>query len=151
MPITRNGLELHCYAPGDGALSFSWVDIREGNVVPGNVTPSLARKFLKSRDGLGRRDYHVVTINGEVRLAPPVKRVSEDTIRVTWYMSTLCKNYTDVHIEVADGPGPVTFYQLKAWTIDEDGTKVEFKHISSLMAIVFFLNHQQLYKELGLA
>jgi hypothetical protein len=75
---------LHCYASGDGSLSFCWQDA-EGKASGNTVTLAEARRFLKRKSEKHLLYDHAMVpcnLHGHVILAHRVTRLDKDTLRI---------------------------------------------------------------------
>lgn len=135
---------LNCYASGDGALHFCWL---LGGVATGrHTTMQDVKRFLRSKNGKWWREkgYKAVLINTLPCIVAPVRRTGAN--EVSLYDRTYKYQSTETE------KGEHRAHSTKVTTIMDrydDGTTVipertvEVKHISTIMAIVHFLNHEQ--------
>lgn len=134
--------DLHCYAPGDGALAFSWVNRTNGQADSYLiVTREDVDAYLAGWKGKGYADknYKVATINGELRLHQPVTRIDAGTLeldghRYQYALSDEGKRVLAEDHRVIDGYLTLTF--------DDEGTPRELKNWSIRATLRFFLTHE---------
>ncbi len=75
---------LSCYAPGDGALAFCWVNADDGKAEGTPTRKQVERWLATNPDGkrFVEQGYRLVTVNAELRLIGPVRRIDATTLEV---------------------------------------------------------------------
>jgi hypothetical protein len=135
--------QLIVYAPGDGALAFTWVN-KKNNQADGYliVTRQDVDKYLASPNGKNHsNEYHVVIINSELRICKTVTRTNTNTLVIdklayTYQLAPEGKAQLDENTGKLSGHY-VTFY------FDHDGVSYEVKNWSTRATLMFFLNHEK--------
>jgi hypothetical protein len=137
---------LNCYATGDGALSFCWL---EGNLATGQWTTLADAQAYLNNDPDGRhykeRGWTLHVINGLVRLVGPVRRVNENTLHDG------DEPAGEVTYEVTDAEDLAHFRQHRDYntafyfTVPDrpDLGKLRVKNWSIIARCCFFLNHEK--------
>lgn len=150
--FVRNGQYLSCYAPGDGALAFVWVDAETNQCSTRKVTPSVVRKFQKHRASTHLHKHRVVNINGQIRLVAAITRIGPNTVRFEREFENDTIELTYTVKPNPPFPDNIRTTELTATTVkDLDGNgpqTYEVCHHSTLASLAFFLNHE---KELTLS
>lgn len=122
--MLKDGHKLVCYAPGDGALSFTWE--WQGKAEGREVKETEIREFLTLERNAHLRAHDLKFVNHQWRLVAPIMRTGPDSLI---FMPTrlICK-YTG-----AGGFNTV-------FTAEDDGHIVRNENMVSAMK--FFINHE---------
>ena len=133
--------KFYCYASGSGALSFAWrqgdISLRqaERTYSVGTVTLAQVEHWLntstegKRLKAKGYRSYFLVS---HPVIAEPMTRIDENHVKLL---------YNDSERVVEYAPGE--WFKVKVWTEDPDLGRVEIKHLSTLMGLRFWLEHEE--------
>lgn len=125
---------IYLYAPGDGSLAFRKYD---GKI----IKMWEARKFFKRSPKCDHLRHHqgwmLVNHLNQPTLIPNVFRVNATTLR--WGNTQY--NYT----LIANIPMPYTHIAFNNVRFTINGTTQELKHFGTMLALCFFLAHEQIH------
>lgn len=149
-------VELQCYAPGDGALSFVHTERpfnESDKIATGkNVTRKQIERFLEKKKNEKFKDYLVVEFPGpkpQYRLCAPVLRMTENLLSLN---GTIYKYSIDTENFFWKNEGKYTsrnltityhlYVEVDGKTLVDDPER-ELVNISVRGALVFFLNNEK--------
>ena len=124
--LIRNGHKLVCYAPGDGALSFTWEF--EGKAESREITREDIEELLALKRNDHLRDYVLQEVNHQWRLFAPVTRLGRNRLKTGRWI-----------VEYSGDGGFNTVY----YTVED---RHEIKNENIRGALTFFLKNE---KEIG--
>ncbi len=132
---------LKVYAPGDGALAFSWVNTKNNNADGKlSVTREDVDAFIK-KEIENYKKYKVAIINGELRLVHWVVRENSDTLKIdgTSFHYTLTAEGAEI---LRERSFYLNFFHV-SFTFVDNGIVHELKNFSKISALIFFLIHEK--------